>query len=84
MHKYRYRAIPKIQTANIYAEGKRAFTEGQHRADNPYSANNLAHAAIWWNGWDTGEEEREASQKSQRQSAVKVLHTPLKGEHHNV
>jgi hypothetical protein len=67
MHKYRYRAIPKIQTAHIYAEGKRAFTEGQHRAYNPYAKTNLALAAIWWNGWDTGEEEREAHQKPQRQ-----------------
>jgi hypothetical protein len=66
MPKYRYRAIPKIQTENIYAEGKRAFTEGQHRAYNPYTKTNLALAAIWWNGWDTGEE-REALQKPQRQ-----------------
>jgi hypothetical protein len=67
MSKYRYRAIPRIQTANIYAEGKRAFTEGQHRANNPYAATNLALAIIWWNGWDTGEEERAAYQKPQRQ-----------------
>jgi hypothetical protein len=67
MHKYRYRAIPKMQTANICAEGKQAFTEGQQRAYNPYAKTNLALAAIWWNGWDTGEEEREAHQKPQRQ-----------------
>jgi len=67
MHKYRYIAIPKIQIENIYAEGKRAFTEDQHRAYNPYAKTNLALAAIWWNGWDTGEEEREALQKPQRQ-----------------
>ena len=66
MHKYRYRAIPKIQTANIYAEGKRAFTERQHRADNPYTKTNLAFATIWWNGWDTGQEERETYQKPQK------------------
>ena len=66
MPKYRYRAIPKIQTANIYAEGKRAFTEGRRRANNPYAATNLALATIWWNGWDTGEEEREAYRKPLR------------------
>jgi hypothetical protein len=80
MPKYRHRAIPKIDTANIYAEGKRAFSEGQQRGHNPYRATNLALAAIWWNGWDTGEEEREAKQKPQRQSALKVLHRPLKGK----
>lgn len=67
MPKYRYRAIPKIQTEKIYAEGKRAFTEGQHRADNPYAKTNLALAVIWWNGSDTGKEEREAYRKPQRQ-----------------
>jgi hypothetical protein len=66
MHKYRYRVNPKIQTANIYAEGKRAFTEGQHRAYNPYAKTNLVLAAIWWNGWDKGEEDRKAYQKLQR------------------
>ena len=66
MHKYRYRAIPTIQTGHIYDEGKRAFTEGQQRAYNPYAKTNLALAAIWWNGWDTAEEEREAHQKPQR------------------
>ena len=57
MHKYRYRTIPKLDTANIYAEGKLAFKEGRQRGYNPYRATNLALAAIWWNGWDTGEEE---------------------------
>lgn len=68
MQKYRYRALPKIYTANIYAEGKRAFREGQHRADNPYAITSLALADIWWNGWDKGEEEREADQKPQGSS----------------
>jgi hypothetical protein len=80
MPKYRYRAIPKIETANIYTEGKLAFKEGLQRGYNPYRATNLALAAIWWNGWDTGEEEREAEQKPQRQSAVKVSHRPLNGK----
>ena len=80
MHKYRYRTIPKLDTANIYAEGKLAFKEGWQRGYNPYRATNLALAAIWWNGWDTGEEECEAEQKPQRQSAIKVLHRPLKGK----
>ena len=73
MHKYRYRAIPKIDTANIYAEGKRAFTEGQHRAYNPYSASNLALAAIWWNGWDTAEEERQSKCATRPGSSKKPL-----------
>ena len=80
MRKYRYRAIPKIQTANIYAEGKRAFTEGQHRAYNPYATTNLGLATIWWNGWDTGEEEREADKKPQNAAVVNVLSMPLKGK----
>ena len=80
MHKYRYRTIPKLDTANIYAEGKLAFKEGRQRGYNPYIATNLALAAIWWNGWDTGEEECEAEPKPQRQSAIKVLHRPLKGK----
>jgi hypothetical protein len=67
MPKYRFKAITKIQTASIYAEGKRAFTEGRHRAHNPYAGTNLALATIWWNGWDTAEEERQANPKLQRQ-----------------
>lgn len=62
MHKYRYRAIPEIESASVYADGKRAFMEGQNRAYNPYTTTNLALAAIWWHGWDTGEEEQGAVQ----------------------
>lgn len=57
MQKYKNISIPAVQKAARYAEEKRAFQEGQRRGHNPYSANNLAFAAIWWNGWDTGEEE---------------------------
>ena len=57
MHKLKTVRIPVAQKAIIYAEGKQAFTKGEHRGYNPYSANNLSLAAIWWNGWDTGEEE---------------------------
>jgi hypothetical protein len=57
MHKHKITTIPAAQKAVIYAEGKQAFTEGQRRGYNPYTANNLAHATIWWHGWDTGEEE---------------------------
>jgi hypothetical protein len=57
MHKYKITTIPPAQKAVIYAEGKRAFTEGQQRGYNPYSAHSLARAVIWWNGWDTGKEE---------------------------
>ncbi len=64
MPKYRIPFIPDAERKRVYTEGKRAFQEGQRRSYNPYSANNLALAAIWWNGWDTGEEERAAQQKS--------------------
>ena len=62
MHKLKTARIPVAQKAIIYAEGKQAFTKGEHRGYNPYSANNLSLAAIWWNGWDTGEEESRAVQ----------------------
>lgn len=57
MHKYKHRTISSAQKASIYAEGQQAFMEGKPRGHNPYAANNTAFAAIWWNGWDTGEEE---------------------------
>jgi hypothetical protein len=60
MHKLRVASIPVAQKAIIYAEGKQAFAKGEHRGYNPYSSNNLSLAAIWWNGWDTGEEESHA------------------------
>ena len=63
VHKSRYRANPKIQTANIYAEGKRAFTEGHHRAYNPYAKTNLAQATIWWNGWDAAKKDHVAAKE---------------------
>ena len=57
MHKYKILTIPAAQKEMIYVEGKQAFMEGQHRAYNPYTAHNLAFSVIWWNGWDTCEEE---------------------------
>ena len=57
MRKYRDISIPAAQKSIIYSEGKQAFMKGEHRSYNPYTANNLTLAAIWWNGWDTGEEE---------------------------
>ena len=63
MPKYRIPFIPDAEKKRVYAEGKRAFQDGKRRGYNPYSANNLALATIWWNGWDTGEEERAAHQK---------------------
>jgi len=79
MPKYRYRAIPKIDTANIYAEGKLAFKEGQQRGHNPYSATNLALATTWWNGWDTGEEESIADRPGKRKPERKstTINAPL-------
>ncbi len=49
--------ISATQQASIYTEGKQAFLEGDWRSSNPYAGTNTALAAIWWNGWDTGEEE---------------------------
>jgi hypothetical protein len=66
MQKYKHRSIPAAQKTVIFAEGKHAFTEGQRRAYNPYTAYNLALAAIWWNGWDTGEEESQAVQPGKK------------------
>jgi len=60
MRKYKVANIPAAQKLIIYSEGKQAFTKGEHRAYNPYAGTNLAFAAIWWNGWDTGEEESRA------------------------
>ena len=68
MHKYKVTSIPVAQKAIIYSEGKEAFTKGEHRGYNPYSANNLTLAAIWWNGWDTGEEESHTVQPARRKA----------------
>ena len=62
MRKYKVVSIPVAQKALIHSEGKQAFMNGEHRGYNPYAANNLMLAAIWWNGWDTGEEESHAIQ----------------------
>jgi hypothetical protein len=67
MHKYRIPTIPAARKEVIYTEGKQAFTEGQRRGYNPYSANNLALAVIWWNGWDTGAEESSAVPAGRKQ-----------------
>jgi hypothetical protein len=68
MRKYKVARIPAAQKATIYAEGKQAFSKGQHRSYNPYAANNLALATIWWNGWDTGQEESNTVQRVQKKA----------------
>jgi hypothetical protein len=68
MHKHRGVSIPPAQKVIIYSEGKQAFTKGDHRGYNPYSANNLSFATIWWNGWDTGEEESHAVRPSKQKA----------------
>ena len=55
--RYIPRGISAEQHASIYAEGKQAFLKGIRRSSNPFAGTNTALAAIWWNGWDTGEEE---------------------------
>lgn len=57
MRKLRLVTTPAKEKAVTYAEGKQAFTQGQRRSYNPHTAHSLQLAAIWWNGWDTGEEE---------------------------
>jgi hypothetical protein len=68
MRKYKVANIPAAQKAIIYSEGKHAFKKGEHRAYNPYAANNLTLATIWWNGWDTGEEESQTVQSAKRKA----------------
>lgn len=68
MRKYKGASIPAAQKASIYSEGKQAYMKGKRRGHNPYAANNLTLATIWWNGWDTGEEESHAVQPA-RQNA---------------
>jgi hypothetical protein len=57
MRKFKFDSTPAEQKAVTFAEGKQAFTEGQQRSYNPHTAHNLQLATIWWQGWDTGEEE---------------------------
>jgi hypothetical protein len=71
MRKYKFRTVPVSQKASVYAEGKHAFAEQKHRSDNPYARSNLALATIWWNGWDTGDEE--AGQPGRKKPARPVL-----------
>lgn len=68
MRKLRIVTTPAEQKAVTYAEGKQAFTEGQRRSYNPHTAHNLALATIWWNGWDTGEEESKVVQSAKKKS----------------
>ena len=68
MHKYKVTSMPVAQKAVIYSEGKEVFMKGERRAYNPYAANNLTLAAIWWNGWDTGEEESHTVQPARRKA----------------
>jgi len=68
MHKYKVTSIPVAQKAVIYSEGKEAFMKGEHRAYNPYAATNVTLAAIWRNGWDTGEEEGHTVQPARRKA----------------
>ena len=68
MRKHKITTIPVAQKAATYSEGKQAFTTGQRRSDNPYTSHNLELAAIWWNGWDTGEEESTMVQVAKKKS----------------
>jgi hypothetical protein len=68
MRKYKVASIPAAQKVIIYAEGKQAFMNGEHRGYNPYAANNLTLSVIWCNGWDTGEEESHIVQPGKRKA----------------
>jgi hypothetical protein len=54
---FKYKVIPANLKEKVYIEGKEAFRVGTRRGHNPYAANNLALATIWWHGWDTGNEQ---------------------------
>jgi hypothetical protein len=51
-----------IQRESAYTEGKRAFDEHKGRGYNPYTSSNQELAMIWWQGWDTAEEESKGDQ----------------------
>jgi hypothetical protein len=51
--------ITDVTIGRVYKEGKQAFEGGRRRASNPYVEQSRALAAIWWNGWDTAQEEME-------------------------
>ena len=68
MRKFKVATTPAAQRIATYTEGKQAFTEGQRRSYNPYSAHNLELATIWWNGWDAGEEENKVVQPGKKKS----------------
>ena len=68
MRKFKVAIVPAAQKVVIRAEGKQAFMEGQRRGYNPYTAHNLALAAIWWNGWDTTEEESNGVRPSKKKA----------------
>ena len=46
-------SITLAQRENAYVEGERAFTVGQWRTSNPYSARGSTLEQVWWNGWDS-------------------------------
>ena len=58
---FKYKVIPGDLKERVYIEGKEAFSIGTQRGHNPYAANNLALATIWWHGWDTGKEKEQSS-----------------------
>jgi hypothetical protein len=51
--------ITDLTIGIVYKEGKQHFGEGRRRISNPYGERSRALAAIWWNGWDTAQEEME-------------------------
>jgi hypothetical protein len=51
--------ITDVTIGIVYKEGKQAFGKGKRRTSNPYVQRSRALAAIWWNGWDTAQEEME-------------------------
>jgi len=64
-----------------YADGQAAFTEGERRGSNPYSASgHLRRHAVqvsqraclaWWDGWDAAWEEANPQSGAENQSAGK-------------
>ena len=68
--------ITDVTIGKVYKEGKQAFGEGRRRASNPYVERSRALAAIWWNGWDTAQEEsRETPQPPNDETYKKMMIT---------
>jgi len=51
--------INPMRKQAVYAEGKKAFSDGKRRGHNQYRIKNRELASIWWNGWDQARKDGE-------------------------